>query len=58
VTDLTPNFPETVAEIREVFVRYEQALIENAVTVLMRHSGTTRTLFVTLRRKPAHPSRF
>lgn len=32
--DLTPNVPEIVAEIRERFERYEQALIDKDVAVL------------------------
>jgi len=34
VTDLTPNLPEVVAEVRELFERYEQALVEKDVAVL------------------------
>ena len=34
MTDLTPNIPEVVAEIRALFERYEQALIDKAVEVL------------------------
>jgi hypothetical protein len=34
VSDLTPNLPEVVAEIREIFERYEQALIDKDVAVL------------------------
>ena len=34
VTDLTPNIPEVVAEVRELFERYEQALIDKNVEVL------------------------
>src|SRR5262245_56569613 len=32
--DLTPNLPEVVAEVRERFERYEQALIDKNVDVL------------------------
>lgn len=32
--DLTPNIPEVVAEIRTLFERYEQALVERNVEVL------------------------
>jgi hypothetical protein len=32
--DLTPNIPEVVAEVRERFERYEQALIDKDVEVL------------------------
>ena len=28
MTDLTPNIPEIVAEVREIFERYEQALVD------------------------------
>jgi hypothetical protein len=34
MTDLTPNIPEVVAEIRELFERYEKALVEKNVEVL------------------------
>ncbi len=34
MTDLTPNLPNVVAEIRAVFERYEQALIDKNVDVL------------------------
>ena len=34
MTDLTPNIPEVVAEVRELWERYEQALIDNDVAVL------------------------
>jgi hypothetical protein len=34
MTDLTPNIPEVVAEIRDLFERYEQALIDKNVAVL------------------------
>jgi hypothetical protein len=34
VTDLTPNIPEVVAEVTELFERYEQALIDKNVKVL------------------------
>ena len=34
MTDLTPNIPEVVAEVRELFERYEQALIDKNVEVL------------------------
>jgi Protein of unknown function (DUF3225) len=34
VTDLTPNIPEVVAEVRARFERYEQALIDKDVAVL------------------------
>jgi hypothetical protein len=32
--DLTPNIPEVVAEIRDIFERYEQALVDKDVAVL------------------------
>jgi Protein of unknown function (DUF3225) len=32
--DLTPNIPEVVAEVRALFERYEQALIDKDVDVL------------------------
>jgi 1-carboxybiuret hydrolase subunit AtzH-like protein len=34
VIDLTPNIPEVVAEVRELFERYEQALVDKDVAVL------------------------
>ena len=34
MTDLTPNIPEVVAEVRELFERYEQALIDSNIDVL------------------------
>ena len=34
MTDLTPNIPEVVAEVRARFERYEQALIDKDVAVL------------------------
>lgn len=34
MTDLMPNLPEVVAEVRELFERYEQALIDKNVEVL------------------------
>ncbi len=34
MTDLTPNRPEIVAEVRALFERYEQALIDKNVDVL------------------------
>jgi len=34
MTDLTPNIPEVVAEVTEIFERYEQALIDKNVDVL------------------------
>ena len=34
MTDLTPNIPEVVAEVRELWERYEQGLIDNDVAVL------------------------
>jgi hypothetical protein len=34
MTDLTPNLPDIVAEVRELFERYEQALIDKDVDVL------------------------
>ncbi len=36
MTDLTPNIPEVVAEVRALFERYEQALIDKDVDVLDR----------------------
>ena len=37
MTDLTPNIPEVVAEVRELFERYEQALIDKDVDGAGRH---------------------
>ena len=34
MTDLTPNIPDVVAEVRERFERYEQALVDKDVEVL------------------------
>ena len=34
MTDLTPNIPEVVAEVRARFERYEQALVDKTVDVL------------------------
>ena len=34
--DVTPNVPEVVAEMRDLFERYEQALIDKNVKVLWR----------------------
>ncbi|WP_119421815.1 AtzH-like domain-containing protein [Desertibaculum subflavum] len=34
MNDLTPNIPEVVAELRDLFERYEQALIDKDVDVL------------------------
>ena len=34
MTDLTPNIPEVVAEVRTLFERYEQALVDKDVDVL------------------------
>lgn len=34
MTDLAPNIPEVVAEVRELFERYEQALVDKNVEVL------------------------
>jgi hypothetical protein len=34
MTDRTPNIPEVVAEVRTLFERYEQALIDKDVAVL------------------------
>ena len=34
MTDLTPNVPEVVAEVRALFERYEQALVDRNVEVL------------------------
>lgn len=34
MTDLTPNIPEVVEELRAIFERYEQALIDKNVDVL------------------------
>ena len=34
MTDLTPNLPEVVAEVRALFERYEQALIDKSVEIL------------------------
>lgn len=34
MNDLTPNIPDVVAELRELFERYEQALIDKDVAVL------------------------
>src|SRR5262245_6203971 len=32
--DVTPNLPEVVAEVRDLFERYEQALVEGDIAVL------------------------
>lgn len=34
MNDLTPNIPEVVAEVRALFERYEQALVDKNVEVL------------------------
>ena len=34
MSDLTPNIPEVVAEVRELFERYERALVDKNVEVL------------------------
>ena len=34
MTDMTPNTPEVVAEVRALFERYEQALVDKDVAVL------------------------
>jgi hypothetical protein len=34
MSDLTPNVPEVVAEVRALFERYEQALVDRDVAVL------------------------
>lgn len=34
IPDLTPNIPEVVAEVRALFERYEQALVDKDVDVL------------------------
>ncbi len=34
MTNMTPNLPDVVAEVRELFERYEQALIDKNVDVL------------------------
>ena len=34
MTDLTPNIPEVVAEVRALFERYERALVDKDVAVL------------------------
>jgi hypothetical protein len=34
MSDLTPNLPEVVSEVRDLFERYEQALIDKNVAVL------------------------
>ena len=34
MTDLTPNIPQVVAEVRELFERYEKALVDKNVEVL------------------------
>ena len=34
MTDLTPNIPDIVAEVRELFERYEKALVEKNVEVM------------------------
>ena len=34
MSDLTPNLPDVVAEVRALFERYEQALIDKDVDVL------------------------
>jgi hypothetical protein len=33
--DVTPNIPEVVAEVRGLFERYEQALVDKDVEVLV-----------------------
>jgi len=34
MVDLTPNIPDVVAELRDIFERYEQALIDKNVDIL------------------------
>ena len=34
MTDVTPNIPEVVAEVRALFERYEQALVDKDVAIL------------------------
>ena len=34
MTDLTPNLPEVVAEVRGLFERYEQALVDRNVSTM------------------------
>jgi hypothetical protein len=34
MTDLTPNIPEVVSEVRELFERYERALVDKDIEVL------------------------
>ena len=34
MSDLTPNLPEVMAEVRALFERYEQALVDKDVDVL------------------------
>jgi len=36
MSDWTPNIPEVVAEVRELFERYERALVERDIDVLDR----------------------
>ena len=36
MSDFTPNIPEVVAEVRELFERYERALVERDIDVLDR----------------------
>jgi hypothetical protein len=36
MSDLTPNIPEVVAEVRDLFERYEQALVDRDVETLDR----------------------
>jgi hypothetical protein len=36
MTELTPNLPEVVAEVRDLFERYEQALVDRDVDALDR----------------------
>ena len=43
MTDLTPNIPEIVAEVRELFERYEKALVDKNVEVLEPRSGGALT---------------
>ena len=45
MTDLTPNLPEVVAEVRGLFERYEQALVDRNVLTLGRDLATVNLEF-------------
>ena len=42
MSELTPNIPEVVAEVRERFERYERALVDKNVEVPVRISNVAR----------------